>query len=625
MGEKNEEDLYRNFSRKDLQGLCKKYGLPANKSNSEMATSLILYLERKNICSKTIWDVSRSDPYPSLWSELQPGVRMNSDGDQRADLRATSSHNGFGPFQKHRNPDKASEDMGLLTKLHRDSNSGGGDADNVFSSVLSSTAEASLPSFTFDVSCEDGIQLSVDLNSTPLDWVESMKAGLDICHDTHGLKSSSCDDRKGPFLMDLHNNAQLEDESCPTTVGTDVAFQAVEFGEASLSRRPEFFRDTIHNLDNLGKEQAMLSSLPKSDTQQRNSGPECFIREENDAVTISNASLATQIRTHNYSGYAMAYDPTSSKTGDDMYREHRPQQTCTLPGPVFKNSIFSGTPFAGIKASPGAGFFQPHDIASSSSRVATCLVSVDQPPNIGLASFNNVKFRGDVPQMWSFEAIDRGQYSSSSSYFMSGLSNAGHQTGTEHCRASISSKCSALITEAQAQFYRSCETTSSLVPYQKLPLMYVNPDTSIKTGNGGVRSSNETRQVAVELPTKDASLSSFNFVGPLDLVVPKKNRSDHPIFDYSNNHNEDVCQSQGSSKDVDGNKRSAFKAFRQMDESQLKPANSDRNEFKMKSNFNRVDDQCESESPVAKILRTSNQFSGDARASRRRSSRPFPK
>lgn len=45
MGERKEEDLYRNFSRKDLQGLCKKYGLPAKKSNSEMATSLILYLE----------------------------------------------------------------------------------------------------------------------------------------------------------------------------------------------------------------------------------------------------------------------------------------------------------------------------------------------------------------------------------------------------------------------------------------------------------------------------------------------------------------------------------------------------------------------------------------------------
>ncbi|KAK9725111.1 hypothetical protein RND81_05G123300 [Saponaria officinalis] len=628
MGEKKEEDLYRNFSRKDLQGLCKKYGLPANKSNSEMATSLILYLERKNICSKSIWEVARSDPNPS---ELQPRVGMNSDGDKRADSRATSSHNGFGLFRKHRNPDKkdircgkgpsshkASDDMGLLTKLHRDSNSGAGDAENVFSSVLSSTAEASLPSFTFDVSCEDGIQLCVDLNSTPSDWVESMKAGLHICHDIHDLESSGCDDRKGSFLME-------EDESCPTTVGTGVVLQADE------SRRPEFFRNTVHNLENLGKERATLSCLPKSETQQLNHGSECLIRKECEVDTTSYASVLTQIRTNNFSGKTVPYDPTCSKTGDAVYKEPHSQQICTSADRVFKNSILSGTPFAGIKASPSVSFFHPHDIASSSSMVATCLVSADRPQNSGIVqfgSFDSVNFRGDVPQMWPFQAIDRTQYASSS-YFVSGLSDAGQQARTEHGRASKSSKC-IQIPEAQAQFFRSCEKSMSFVPYQNLPLTIVNRDTNIRAGNGGIISSNEARQVAVELPTKDASLNPFNFGGPLDLGVPKKNKLDLPIIDYANNLDEDVCRSQvrsnlGTSKDGDGNKRSAFKAFRQAEESRLKPANSDRSQFKMKSHFNSFDNRCQSESPVAKILRTPKQFSGDARASRRRSTRPFTK
>jgi hypothetical protein len=45
MANKTNEDFYYNLSRKELQSLCKKYGLPANKSHSELATLLISYLE----------------------------------------------------------------------------------------------------------------------------------------------------------------------------------------------------------------------------------------------------------------------------------------------------------------------------------------------------------------------------------------------------------------------------------------------------------------------------------------------------------------------------------------------------------------------------------------------------
>ncbi|KAH9614712.1 hypothetical protein KSS87_012563 [Heliosperma pusillum] len=541
MGEKKEEDLYRNFSRKDLQGLCKKYGLPANKSSSEMATSLILYLENKNISSKTIWEVSRSDPYSSLWSELQPGVRMDSAGNKRTDLREMSSHNGFGQFLKHGDPNqndfrsrKASEEMGRLTQLHRDSNSGAGDVENTFSSVLSSTAEASLPTFTYDISCEDGIQLFVDLNSTTSDWVESLKAGVHICNDSHNLQSSGSDEKKGYLLMDSHNNQLLVDESCPTAVGTSVALQAEEFGKGSLSTTgPDSFKNTVHNREELGEERAMLSSKSKHDTKQRHHDSEYSARIENEVVI------------HRFSGNTMPYDLKWSKTGDGMYTETRWEQTCSPPDPVLKSSRLSATPFVGIETSPSVNFLQRHDVASS-SRVAPRLVLANQLQKSSILHFGPFapgQLRGGVPQMWPVQAMDQSPYASSS-YLMSGLSDVGHQSGIEHGRVSIPSKSSRLAQEIDIQSVQSCEKSRPYFPVQGLPLTNPNIDTNIIAGNGRFISSNGVGQEAVKLPKKDVSLGPFNIDGPLHFAVPKKNHADHHIFNYSNNLDKDVDRGQ---------------------------------------------------------------------------------
>lgn len=45
MANKEDEGFYHSLSRKELQSLCKKYGLPANRSSSDMAKSLAPYLE----------------------------------------------------------------------------------------------------------------------------------------------------------------------------------------------------------------------------------------------------------------------------------------------------------------------------------------------------------------------------------------------------------------------------------------------------------------------------------------------------------------------------------------------------------------------------------------------------
>ena len=45
MVRKEDVDFYCGFSRKELQSLCKKYNLPANRSSSDMAESLASYFE----------------------------------------------------------------------------------------------------------------------------------------------------------------------------------------------------------------------------------------------------------------------------------------------------------------------------------------------------------------------------------------------------------------------------------------------------------------------------------------------------------------------------------------------------------------------------------------------------
>lgn len=45
MVRKKDVDFYCGFSRKELQSLCKKYSLPANRSSSDMAESLASYFE----------------------------------------------------------------------------------------------------------------------------------------------------------------------------------------------------------------------------------------------------------------------------------------------------------------------------------------------------------------------------------------------------------------------------------------------------------------------------------------------------------------------------------------------------------------------------------------------------
>ncbi|XP_057957002.1 uncharacterized protein LOC131150351 isoform X3 [Malania oleifera] len=85
MGNEEDDDFSSNLSRKELQGLCKKYGLSANKANSVLVKSLISYLQKKNLRSmrsRVRSSGSEEASRPTSWmsklqsrAQLDPGVK----------------------------------------------------------------------------------------------------------------------------------------------------------------------------------------------------------------------------------------------------------------------------------------------------------------------------------------------------------------------------------------------------------------------------------------------------------------------------------------------------------------------------------------------------------------------
>ncbi|GMH08674.1 hypothetical protein Nepgr_010514 [Nepenthes gracilis] len=285
MGDKKDEDLYHNFSRKDLQGLCKKYGLPANKTNSEMATSLILYLERRNLTSKAVCNGTESNPrVSSSASELQFGVHINSASDDGKDCFGNgrfTNPQAVQPCFLHNFATAVTSDKGwgkmqnLPPLPHRGSSSGACLPENAFSSV-----EVSSPTFQFDVSCEDGIQLHVDLNSSPSDWVQIMKTGVQVCHDLYKNKPQSIHQelgrlcclkqKKGTFHHSIDsrteiNDSHVEDGFCPSTIMKGGQFPAESDGQGCLyASALDTSINSADRLEHLRGDQAVLSSRHES-------------------------------------------------------------------------------------------------------------------------------------------------------------------------------------------------------------------------------------------------------------------------------------------------------------------------------------------------------------------------
>ncbi|XVF84406.1 hypothetical protein PTKIN_Ptkin17bG0034600 [Pterospermum kingtungense] len=257
MENKEDEGFYHSFSRKELQSLCKKYGLPANRSSSDMAKSLAPYLENQGsglmTTEERFYGIQEAGLALPLELQLQPEASLNSfraveqdcygrvacpvdrcngenysqavklnaldcctgdkiydkDGigggsiffQQRPESQFVTQFDNSG-FKNKEFPTIYSNGNGLsfmgdgrmnnnMPQIeHKDTNGGACSYETAFPSSIK-TPTVSTSSFQFYVSSEEGINLYVDLNSKPSEWVEKLKSEVSICQNMSHSKSQT--------------------------------------------------------------------------------------------------------------------------------------------------------------------------------------------------------------------------------------------------------------------------------------------------------------------------------------------------------------------------------------------------------------------------------------------------
>lgn len=247
MFDKRNEDFYMNFSRRELQTLCKKYGLPANRSKSDLAN---LLASRSQECNLRPLSQVHRDLQLRFAEKEGPGASVAGDCGlisfpQDKDVRqwflhtvkanqlegSVEAHQRFGedisrdPIPQHAETsysqfslqnDKTGFHCGAFPRmipcekkvgLH---GSGAAQcvsqiqfkeagvfcaADVISASVYSTIAPSS--TFEFHVRSEEGINLHVDFNSSPSDWAEKLKNDVCIFESVNHMNNQNSHEKLG--------------------------------------------------------------------------------------------------------------------------------------------------------------------------------------------------------------------------------------------------------------------------------------------------------------------------------------------------------------------------------------------------------------------------------------------
>ncbi|XVF65559.1 hypothetical protein PTKIN_Ptkin09bG0258600 [Pterospermum kingtungense] len=276
MENNEDEGFFNSLSRKELQSLCKQYGLPANRSSSDMAKSLSSYLENQRLGSMSaregFYGIQEAELPLSVKLQLQSGAQVNSFMDTGEDCYGLIScpadrcngrnysqaakPNALGccTGQKFCDKDGYSGDSvifqqtpqsqfatqcddcgsknkefpticfnrnclslrdGMMNDMpqieQKDTNIDACSNETAFHSSINTPIAS--PSFQFHVSSEEGINLFVDLNSNPSEWVEKLKSEVSICQNMSHSKSQTFHNELGHFgesSTQTKNSFQLE-------------------------------------------------------------------------------------------------------------------------------------------------------------------------------------------------------------------------------------------------------------------------------------------------------------------------------------------------------------------------------------------------------------------------------
>ncbi|CAN8280065.1 unnamed protein product [Cochlearia groenlandica] len=195
MVSKEDVDFYCEFSRKELQSLCKKYNLPANRSSTDMAESLASYFE-KNSMNSVAFGVTGNqgsssaattsrEPVSRPWNVKRDSYGNELDNSRRLSFQGTVPREpGFilGGSTQYQEQNGALIDSGSAPpypRLLNEKSTTDPQLENRSKEVDNGDSPSS-SSFEFHVSSENGISLSVDLNFNPSDWINSMRNEINV-------------------------------------------------------------------------------------------------------------------------------------------------------------------------------------------------------------------------------------------------------------------------------------------------------------------------------------------------------------------------------------------------------------------------------------------------------------
>ncbi|KAJ8755329.1 hypothetical protein K2173_019127 [Erythroxylum novogranatense] len=165
MSSKEVEEFYRNLSRKELQSLCKRCGLPANRSHSEMVESLLSYVRGSfgvSFCKSEDTSGSRfiSRQGGSGTRHKKPTIALDNKKENLCKFACRTITV----------PSSSKENSSYMTKI---------------------------PAFQFFVSSEEGINLCVDLDANPAEWINKYKNQVYTCDNMINPKSRSLPEELG--------------------------------------------------------------------------------------------------------------------------------------------------------------------------------------------------------------------------------------------------------------------------------------------------------------------------------------------------------------------------------------------------------------------------------------------
>jgi hypothetical protein len=242
--------------------------------------------------------------------------------------------------------------------------------------AIASSMKSSIPStsFEFHVMSEEGINLRVDLNSSPSDWAKRFKNEVYICKGVHGNKSQSFHQGFGHFVetdkqvknsfiwnMDsgqINNDHVLTtfSPSSKTTENDHMGFEQPDKGDASLLACAITPCSMVIDVsENSNKEQVLIPSEPNSNKpDQINSVAESCAKDRCTVTLDSNATDTPPLKSAcNSVINSMSDGPLSplqlkdqnSKCVDDIFENSTLQNSCSLvnPGLVYPGCSASGS------------------------------------------------------------------------------------------------------------------------------------------------------------------------------------------------------------------------------------------------------------------------------------------